>query len=143
MTLNFQSARLSFDEEFLELIPDKTNSGESLYVDFTSISESKNRQFKIFIHPKKEVVLKEFELHFSIPFTQDSKAFYNGFLPNHPSSDYQLSDKLPSRGWFASKDSFYQQAPTFSNTNSFHSWHYGYVGTQEKGILIGLSLIHI
>ena len=137
MTLNFQSARLSFDEEFLELIPDKTNSGESLYVDFTSISESKNRQFKIFIHPKKEVVLKEFELHFSIPFTQDSKVFYNGFLPNHPSSDYQLSDKLPSRGWFASKDSFYQQAPTFSNTNSFHSWHYGYVGTQEKGILIG------
>ena len=137
MTLNFQSARLSFDEESLELMPDKTNSGESLYVDFISISESKNRRFKIFIHPKKEVVLKEFELHFSVPLTQDAWVFYNGFQPNHPSGDYQLSDKLPSRGWFAPKDSFYQQAPIFPNTNSFHSWHYGYIGTQEKGMLIG------
>jgi len=137
MTLNFQSARLFFDEESLDLVPDKTCSSEALYVDFTSASESDNRRFQIFIHPKKEVVLKEFELHFSVPMAHNSTLLYNGFQPNHTSGNYQLSDKLPSRGWLASKESFHKQAPTFSNLKSFHSWHYGFIGTQEKGILIG------
>ena len=137
MTLNFKSAFLSFDEETLELVPDKTSSSESLYVDFTSTSESEHRRFKIFIHPKKEVVLKGFELHFSVPITQQTNLFYNGFQPNHPSDTYQVSDKIPSRGWLVSKASFYQQTPSFSTKNSFHSWHYGYLGTQEKGIFIG------
>jgi len=137
MICNFQSAKLTFDQEFLDLLPNKTSSSEALYVDFTSADEANHTRFQIFIHPKKEVVLKNLELRFSVPLTQNSPVFCNGFLSNHSSSTYLLSDKLSRSGWLTAKAAFQQQAPTFESTRSFHSWHYGYVGTEEKGLFLG------
>ncbi len=137
MICNFQSAQLIFDQESLDLLPNKTSSGEALYVDFTSADEANHKRFQIFIHPKKEVVLKKLELRFSVPLTQNSSVFCNGFLSNHSSRTYLLSDKLSRSGWLTAKVPFQQQAPTFETKGSFHSWHYGYVGTEKKGLFLG------
>jgi|GEM_PF-2751151 len=137
MTFTFKSAKLNFDQESLDLIPDKTSSSEALYVDFTSLHTDVHDRFQIFIHPKKEVILKDFELRFSVPLTTNTSVFCNGFLPNHRSGTYQLSDKLSSRGWLAAKKNFHQQAPTFPNPRPFYSFHYGFAGTEEKGLFLG------
>lgn len=137
MIFTFQSARLTFDQDSLDLTPDKTSSSEALYVDFNSSDTAGHQRFQIFIHPKKEVVLKGFELRFSVPLSQNSQVFCNGFQADDRSGDYRLSDKLKGRGWLTSKPPFHQQAPIFPTTNPFLSWHYGYVGTEENGLFLG------
>lgn len=138
MTFTFQSAQLIFDQDSLDLTPNKTSSSEALYVDFTSADASGQKRFQIFIHPKKEVTLKAFELRLSVPLTLNTTVFCNGFLSNHRTGSYLLSDKIAGNGWLTSKAAFHQQAPTFSSKNPFHSWHHGYVGTDEgQGLLLG------
>lgn len=137
MICTFQSAQLIFDQESLDLLPNKTSSSEALYVDFTNAKVSNYERFQIFIHPKTAVILKNLELRFSVPLTQNSQVFCNGFLSNHGSGTYRLSDKLARSGWLAPKPSFQEKAPIFETMASFHSWHFGYVGTDEKGLFLG------
>lgn len=137
MTFTFKSAQLNFDQESLDLTPDKTSSSEALYVDFTRTDDQDQQRFQLFIHPKKEVILKHFELRFSVPLTPDTSVFCNGFLPNHRSGTYLLSDKKPGRGWFAAREAYHQQAPVFSDQETFYSYHYGFAGNAANGLFLG------
>ncbi len=137
MNFTFQSAQLTFDQESLDLTPNKTSSSEALYADFTSTDSAEQKRFQIFIHPKKEVTLKTFELRLSVPLTNNASVFCNGFLSHHRTGIYSLSDKISGNGWLTSKAAFHQQAPEFSSKNPFHSWHHGYVETNGKGLFIG------
>ena len=137
MTFTFQSARLDFDQQFLNLLPNQTNSEEALYVDFTTTNNSGNQKFQVFIHPKRTVTLKSFELRFAVPLSQNSEVFYNGFLPNHRSGTHRISAKIAGQGWLTSKTGFHQQAPAFSTAKSSLSWHYGYAGAAQDGLFLG------
>ncbi len=137
MTFTFKSAKLIFDQESLDLIPDKTSSSEALYADFTSLHTDAHDRFQIFIHPKKEVILKGFELRFSVPLTLNTSVFCNGFLPDHRSGNYLLSEKRSGRGWLSAKKKFRQQAPIFPNQGPFCSFHYGFAGNETKGLFLG------
>ena len=137
MTFTFKSAKLFFDQASLDLVPNKTSSSEVLYVDFNSTKDQNHQRFQIFIHPKKEVTLKKFELRFSVPLSPNTTVHSNGFLPNHRSGTYQLSDKLSGRGWLSTKTPLYQQAPIFQNKKSFYSFHYAFAGNESKGLFLG------
>lgn len=137
MTFTFQSAQLNFDQESLDLTPNKTSSSEALYVDFNSSDSAGQNRFQVFIHPKREVTLKSFELCLSVPLTINSSVFCNGFLSNHRSRTYLLSDKIAGKGWLTSKPDFHQQAPIFSSKNPFHSWHHGYAASKGQGLFLG------
>jgi len=124
MTFTFKSAKLFFDQASLDLVPNKTSSSEVLYVDFNSTKDQNRQRFQIFIHPKKEVTLKKFELRFSVPLSPNTTVHSNGFLPNHRSGTYQLSDKLSGRGWLSTK------TPILSRC-----WIYWYAQVKKKQVL--------
>ena len=130
------TARLHFDQEHLDLVPDKFNSGEKLYVDFTLDHNGTDLQTTLSVHPKTPIALKGLELRFSIDYPASAKVWCSGLHPRRHAAEHLITDKSTSKGWLAPTPPTPWADPVVPISIPLFSWSYGYIKTGENDYLL-------
>lgn len=131
------TARLQFDQEHLDLVPNKYNSCEKLYVDFTLGHNADITRLTAAIHPKTTVTLQALEFRFSIDYPAMAKVFCSGLHPGSHASEISITDKPRSKGWLAAPPVPAVADPEMPVLTSHASWSYGYLTNGSDCLLVG------
>jgi len=131
------TARLHFDQEQLDLTPDKFNSCEKLYVDFTIAHREGATQLTAAVHPKTAITLKGLEIRFSMDYPSAAQVWCSGLHPKRHASEINITDKPTPKGWLTTAPSPPFADPKMPISLPLYAWSYGYVKSGDDYLLIG------
>lgn len=133
------SAILSFNDQKLELKIGERLFRDELYVEWQQIEHPKGKIYRMMVHPKQEVVLKEVKCSFKYQFEVDDKIYLNGFQSWTESREYGLAENIPDMRGIAKPYLKNMGDYTFYHHKgqNLHAWGYSYVRNKNKRVLIG------
>lgn len=118
------------------LNPGRSNSFDELFVDFQSAAEEGGERYTVFLHPKKDIVIKRLEIRFSVQITPGARFFVNGYQSWSESRLLPVHDTLPRLRGIAKPfmgrygDEWIGDVPR----DGLHSWTYTYLTTNQGQI---------
>ena len=122
--------KLHYDDQVVELLPNKFSSFEAFYVDFKvdNNNTSTGKRIQFTIHPKKDFTLHRVELIFPAKFQNTASYFFSNALQSGlDNRKYSLSEKMPKAAI---------PIEGLAN-NTFHSWTYAFLGNKNQAEFIG------
>lgn len=118
------------------LNPGRSNSFDELFVDFQSAAEAGGERYTVFLHPKRDIVIKRLEIRFSVQITPGARFFVNGYQSWSESRLLPVHDALPRLRGIAKPfmgrygDEWIGDVPR----DGLHSWTYTYLTTNQGQI---------
>ena len=139
--MHFHQAILTVNGKTHLLQPDKSNSFETLYVDFRQEEVNGGRQWSVFLHPKEDIILEGLEVQFDVPLPATSRFFANGYQSWSESRLYNTGEAIPQLRSLARKYALYTGDEHIKGIprgrGKLHSWTYTYFKKPASTILAG------
>lgn len=128
----FKKAILAFNDQSVELPPNKMTFFDELYVDFKEVDKGTFKTYHLVIHPKQPIVIKNLELVFDETYSQNSgtRIFCNGYQSWSESREYALNEKIPKLNFWAKNKQYFGDEHITEiprGKGVFHSWTYTHV----------------
>lgn len=105
---------------------DRANSFEELYVDFQLINEAGGNRYTLFLHPKRDLVVKRLEVQFEVVAQPDTRFFTNGYQSWSESRLLPVGAGIPHLRPFAKPYIGRYGDAYMPGISSLHSWSYTY-----------------
>lgn len=143
--MQFRQATLIANQQNYPLVPDQSNSFETLFVDFQSSpviidsgASKAGMQYSVFLHPKQDITVQVLEIQFDMPLSAAARFFTNGYQSWSESRWLPVNGQIPRLRRIARRhmglygDAMIDGIP--EGTGRLHSWTYTLLGENPAAL---------
>lgn len=141
MQLTLQQAIVKYDQQTIELTPNKMSFFDELYIDYKIEQQANYQRIQLIIHPKQDLVLQDVVLHFQFDFQATDRIFCNGFQSWSESREMQINERIPRLKSIARPlmkyfgDEYIEGIKR--GKGQLHAWTYSYIRRNQDLTFIG------
>lgn len=142
--MQFKQAILQINGQTHALQPNRSNTFETLFVDFKQLEAENGTRYSIFLHPKQALTLERLEIQFDCPLPPDAHFLANGYQSWSETQALKVTERTPRLHPLARPymglygDAHIQGIPR--GRGHLHAWTYTHItqdSAQKPAMLIG------